>query len=245
MRGIVIEIDWLNLNKGQTSFYEMTEIAVKQIEVVDGLLIDGGTFHSFIRPVFSHWKKKKAIDPHFSEWWLAPTFPHVMKRFENWLGSIGKVPWIFPANEAIEVWVENAKRHDYMMKWPAQCMTINNESHARIVRNRTKKQIIARLDKRIKGLKDHLLSDKYEIKQFHLEHTIQRKRDPLIVKVLHLIETNDVTLANISEWGEISELELNMLLSGKEDINSFQKEKLEQALTLWESIGEFEKKWLQ
>lgn len=89
MRFIIFDLEWNPVYyKNKFSGQEITEIGAVEVHEVDGLLIMGRKFHSYIRPFNPITKRIKILtgikEP---DRWLAPRFPVVMKRLETWLGN--------------------------------------------------------------------------------------------------------------------------------------------------------------
>lgn len=94
MRFIIFDLEWNPVYfDDKISRLEITEIGAVEVSEVDGLLFIGRRFHSFIRPFTPITKRiKKLTGVQTPDTWLAPRFPVVMKRLEQWLGNR---PFIF------------------------------------------------------------------------------------------------------------------------------------------------------
>ncbi|MCU9615003.1 exonuclease domain-containing protein [Caldibacillus lycopersici] len=89
MRYIVFDLEWNStFQNGKLYSQEITEIGAVEVSEVDGILVIGRQFHSFVRPLHSVSKKIKSLtnlkEP---DTWLAARFPKVMDQFYKWLGN--------------------------------------------------------------------------------------------------------------------------------------------------------------
>lgn len=89
MNFIVFDLEWSpTFRHGKFIGQEITEIGAVEVSEIDGLLIIGRSFHSYVRTLKPVTKKiKKLTNLQEPDTWLAPRFPIVMKRFEKWIGN--------------------------------------------------------------------------------------------------------------------------------------------------------------
>lgn len=89
MNFIIFDLEWNPIyHKGKFSGQEITELGAVEVSEVDGLLVIGRKFHSYIRPFNPISKKIKELTRiQETDTWLAPRFPVVIKQLEKWLGN--------------------------------------------------------------------------------------------------------------------------------------------------------------
>ncbi|USG65264.1 exonuclease domain-containing protein [Brevibacillus ruminantium] len=86
MNYILFDLEWNAVTK-KHHCPEIIEIAAIKLKEVDGMLVSGETFHSFVRPCFPLSKRTKKLLPvKTPDTWLAGRFFKVLQRFHKWIG---------------------------------------------------------------------------------------------------------------------------------------------------------------
>ncbi|MFA9557489.1 hypothetical protein ACERII_09305 [Evansella sp. AB-rgal1] len=245
MNAIMVEISWSS-NKGKGHFREMTEIAACQLQSVDGIVVEGGTFHSFIRPVFQKWKKSRVSHPNYSDWWLAPTYSDVMVKFDEWYGSVGNVPWIVWNRYLFSVWEENRNKFQNYSVLPTQVISMEKELKGRNIPYKKSEQLQAK--NKLKHLTNLLFTlplEELKPEEFHLpkKEDEHYKQNGSIKNLSGLLEQNTITLSDIKEWSHLSEKHLVDIFFRKQKVNSFQLQRLQEAWTMWQTLQELQESW--
>ena len=254
MKAILIEISWSRSNLIK-EFREITEIAAIQLDVIDGMTVSEGTFHSYIRPTYHLWKKNKTGDSLYSDWWLAPTFPQVMENFSEWNHPISEQPWIIWNNDLLNVWKMNSERHNYPPLWPKGVIHLHEEikkrnlpffyesssKSAKTPNNNTAEEKVMSLSQLIS--RKVLLQD-LPVKTFVVPTEPKSKsQDPSVRRLIKLLERDETTIEEITDWSGLSFTQVKSILLLNRPLNRFQKERLNQAWTMWESVQELKGKW--
>ncbi|MDG5786341.1 hypothetical protein QA612_02480 [Evansella sp. AB-P1] len=264
MKAILMEINWTK-EKGFNNFCEMTEIAAIQLQVVDGILIEGGSFHSFIRPVFSPWKKEN--HPNYSDWWLASTFPSVMRKFTQWYESLGDIPWIVWNDYLFTILVMNMERHNYFFHGAKRTVFLQNELKKRkrpyhfqeVVLNQIKdkeksgQEVEILASEKIAILRKMVVNtmnlNELTMESFTFKSNMRRKmngrhhKDLVITKLIGLLKDGDITIDDIAEWSRLSKDRVVQILSSNTIINDYYRKQLNEAWTMWITIEEMSREF--
>ncbi|MCD8508633.1 MAG: hypothetical protein LRY73_01110 [Bacillus sp. (in: Bacteria)] len=254
MKAILVHIGWVQNPK--TGFCEMTEIAAMELQEIDGLVISGGKFHSYIRPVFQHWKLKRANHGQYSHWWLAPTYTQVMNDFSQWLETKNDFPWIVWSKKTFSVWQKNGARHDYKLFFPENVVYMKKEleriNHLYALDNdrfmgdkedpysvkivRELSQILTQLP--LGSLKLHPLQ------QPIAQRKIVGKKETVVNQLLQLVDDQKVSIDEIAEWSGLSKSHILRIFGNEKKLNKFERERLMEAWTMWETVIDLRKNWL-
>lgn len=256
MRAILVHIGWVTNPK--TAFCEMTEIAAMELQAIDEIIVCGGTFHSYIRPIFQHWKLKKANHNQYTNWWLAPTYTQVMNDFSRWMDGKKTLPWIVWSNKTFSVWQSNSVKHEYQIRFPKMAMYLQKEFQERGVHYSVTLSYLSEKDKEAYTKKvvrefGQLLSSsvpftKLELMPLHVPVvSLQKKdvqKDRIVNQLLKLVQENKVTLDEISEWSRLTKAHIDRIFKDGKKINKFERERLREAWTMWETVMDFREDWL-
>ncbi|MET3289308.1 UNVERIFIED_CONTAM: inhibitor of KinA sporulation pathway (predicted exonuclease) [Brevibacillus sp. OAP136] len=87
MNFIIFDLEW-NAATKKHHVSEIFEIAAIKVKEVDGMLVIGDSFHSFVRPMFHITDRTKRLTQvKVPDTWLAKRFPQVYKKFLKWIGK--------------------------------------------------------------------------------------------------------------------------------------------------------------
>ncbi|MDQ0258033.1 putative CopG family antitoxin [Evansella vedderi] len=254
MKAILVEINSMKENK--RDFSEMIEIAAIQMSVIDGMTIRGGTFHSYIRPVFLHWKLKRATHSQYSHWWLAPTFTQVMNDFQKWSDSIGNCPWLVWDEKVFSIWGRNALKHNYKIAWPSEVIYLKKEMLNRniLFSGRTSTSSFSKegYTKNRINLFSEFLTNSLPLTNFKVYSfqapivplvAILEQRESIVEKLDKLVNKKKVTLEEIAEWSSLSNYHVEEIFKKQRRLNKFERERLLEAWTMWETLNDFDQSW--
>ncbi|ADU29678.1 hypothetical protein [Evansella cellulosilytica] len=254
MKYILLEVGWKKVNKNQNlAFRELTEIVAVEVQIIDDIFIKGSKYHSYIRPVYQHWKKKKGVQ-HYSNWWLAPTFNDVMKTFQNWYSAYKNYPWVVSNRKVISILDENINKHDCHFYWPKEIVYVND------IYNHMEKDIIAHKKQKEHsgGHQSHceekvnqlILSFMKLRKEFIVSKPFvspapkKRRQQLAIVKQLKtLIEEQKVSVEEIAEWSQLSGRDINCILKQEKRINYIEEKKLTHAFHTYREVNALTESW--
>ncbi|MBU9711152.1 hypothetical protein [Evansella tamaricis] len=267
MKAILVEIG-SSRGTGKESFKEMTELAAVQLHLVDGIIVTGGTFHSFIRPVFQHWKKKRANHPNYPNWWLAQPFPKVMEKFNHWHAQLGEIPWIVWNHESINIFQENSKRHEFPVEWGSEIIFLkhelekrsipfptrhtssgtksfgNKESYTAIAADRAKRfsQLVSR--KLLIHDLDFIPFSNVLLELDHLKEAKKVKREKVIINLQKIIENGKLSLEEVAEWSRLSTAEVTEILQSDAPLTPFERERMNNAWITWKEVESLRDQWI-
>ncbi|MGG2067319.1 exonuclease domain-containing protein [Bacillus sp. S14(2024)] len=89
MKFIIVDLEWNPVHRnGKLINQDITEIGAVEVSEVDGMVMIGRKFHSYVRPFNPISKKiKELTNLQEPDTWLAPKFSLVINRFDKWIGN--------------------------------------------------------------------------------------------------------------------------------------------------------------
>jgi inhibitor of KinA sporulation pathway (predicted exonuclease) len=116
MNYIMIDLEW-NAGTKKHHFPEIIEIAAVKVKEVDGLIVIGDSFHSYVRPIFQISKRTKQLTQvKIPDTWLAKRFPYVHQNFIKWIGKEDFVLCSWGPDDQ-RVFIRNCELHKLGTNW--------------------------------------------------------------------------------------------------------------------------------